>query len=377
MTLEEIGRRLREARERKGLTLHDVQVATKIRRKYLEALERGDDAQLPPEVYTRGFIRAYAKLVGLDGMELAQAYSRWKRAQSAAGAAADGAGAAPAGEGAAVPTTGDDEDRDGADAAPSRRAAGEGRVATDAGGGAPAGRVPPPERGPQVPEPWTPPPLVGPLPRSGRRWRRGAEAFGGTARRRVGPWARWGMALLGLLLLVGAGLYIAGAPSAPEAGRPPAGSGPAGSAPGTQPAVPGGEGGGETAGEGGAAPGSPAEEPRVPQVTVRREGDDVYYTIAGVSAGPAAGADGSPLTVTLEATDRVWVRVRDAEGRVVFERLMQRGDRQQVELGQGLDIRVGYPRGLALRVETADLEVPPEESPLNLHLEPGAAAGAS
>ena len=102
MTLEEIGRRLREARERKGLTLHDVQVATKIRRKYLEALERGDDAQLPPEVYTRGFIRAYAKLVGLDGMELAQAYSRWKRAQSAAGAAADGAGAAPAGEGAAV-----------------------------------------------------------------------------------------------------------------------------------------------------------------------------------------------------------------------------------------------------------------------------------
>ncbi|HEY8551997.1 MAG TPA: RodZ domain-containing protein, partial [Thermaerobacter sp.] len=366
--------------ERKGLTLHDVQVATKIRRKYLEALERGDDAQLPPEVYTRGFIRAYAKLVGLDGMELAQAYSRWKRAQSAAGAAADQEGAAPTAEGASSTPTGGVGAWDGPERVASHPAAGAGPAGPEERGGARMGRVPRPEGELEGPEPWTQPPLVGPLPRPARWARRGDAAVPGMARRRGRPWLRWGVALLGLLLLAGGILYVVGEPPAPpQAGRPSPGSGPGGPAPGTQPAVPGGEGGGGTgAGSGGAEPASPAQEPPGPQVTVRREGDDVYYTIvAGAPAGASGAAAGSPLTVTLEATDRVWVRVRDADGRVVFERLMQRGDRQQLDLGEGLDIRVGYPRGLALRVEATDLEVPQEESPLNLHLEPDAATGAS
>lgn len=141
MTLEEIGRRLREARERKGLTLHDVQVATKIRRKYLEALERGDDSELPPEVYTRGFIRAYASLVDLDGMELAQAYSRWK--ESLEGAWREGGEGTPADPG---PETGagrpaaprePDREGDGVAARPAPEAASRRHQPAASGAGAP------------------------------------------------------------------------------------------------------------------------------------------------------------------------------------------------------------------------------------------------
>lgn len=71
---EEIGRVLRQRREELGLTLRDVQAATKIRLRYLEALERGDTGTLPPDVYARGFVRAYAAYLGLDGVELARAY---------------------------------------------------------------------------------------------------------------------------------------------------------------------------------------------------------------------------------------------------------------------------------------------------------------
>jgi cytoskeletal protein RodZ len=63
-------RRLRAARERKGVDLYRAERDTKIRARYLEALERGDWRALPGSVYTKGFLRNYALYLGLDPAEV-------------------------------------------------------------------------------------------------------------------------------------------------------------------------------------------------------------------------------------------------------------------------------------------------------------------
>ncbi len=63
----EIGSSLREARERRGLTLADAEAETKIRSRYLGALENERFDVLPGDAYARGFLRTYAEFLGLDG----------------------------------------------------------------------------------------------------------------------------------------------------------------------------------------------------------------------------------------------------------------------------------------------------------------------
>jgi cytoskeleton protein RodZ len=63
----EIGSALREARERKGLSFPQVEEDTKIRARYIRALEEEDFGVLPGATYTKGFLRAYADYLGLDG----------------------------------------------------------------------------------------------------------------------------------------------------------------------------------------------------------------------------------------------------------------------------------------------------------------------
>jgi cytoskeleton protein RodZ len=63
----EIGSTLREARTRQGLELHDAQRATRIRTKYLAALEAEHFDQLPAEAYAKAFLQTYADYLGLDG----------------------------------------------------------------------------------------------------------------------------------------------------------------------------------------------------------------------------------------------------------------------------------------------------------------------
>ncbi|HOR00247.1 MAG TPA: DUF4115 domain-containing protein [Anaerolineae bacterium] len=72
----ELGERLRQAREAKGLTLEQVEEITKIRRRYLQALEEEDFGQLPGEVFVRGFLRNYALALGLDAEEILTASGR-------------------------------------------------------------------------------------------------------------------------------------------------------------------------------------------------------------------------------------------------------------------------------------------------------------
>jgi cytoskeletal protein RodZ len=62
--------RLVQARERKGVDLYRAERETKIRARYLAALERGDYKDLPGTVYTRGFLRNYATYLGLDAQEV-------------------------------------------------------------------------------------------------------------------------------------------------------------------------------------------------------------------------------------------------------------------------------------------------------------------
>ncbi|TDA69475.1 MAG: helix-turn-helix domain-containing protein [Clostridia bacterium] len=68
--MPDIGSKLQAARKEKGITLREVEEATKIRVKYLEALENEDLSALPGRVYAVGFLRAYASYLGLNSDEL-------------------------------------------------------------------------------------------------------------------------------------------------------------------------------------------------------------------------------------------------------------------------------------------------------------------
>ncbi|MDR0679920.1 MAG: helix-turn-helix domain-containing protein [Puniceicoccales bacterium] len=63
---ENFGEQFTAAREALGLTTSEVASKTKIRKEYLEAIEKGDFNFQLPDVYIRGFVRNYAKLLGLD-----------------------------------------------------------------------------------------------------------------------------------------------------------------------------------------------------------------------------------------------------------------------------------------------------------------------
>lgn len=61
-----IGEILRAERERKGLSLVDIEEETKIRAKYLQALEDENYDEIPGEAYCMGFLRNYARFLGID-----------------------------------------------------------------------------------------------------------------------------------------------------------------------------------------------------------------------------------------------------------------------------------------------------------------------
>jgi hypothetical protein len=73
--LFEIGNSLREARVRRGVELVQAEGATKIRTKYLRALEEERFELLPSETYVKGFLRTYADYLGLDGQLYVDEYN--------------------------------------------------------------------------------------------------------------------------------------------------------------------------------------------------------------------------------------------------------------------------------------------------------------
>ncbi|MBI5956346.1 MAG: PASTA domain-containing protein [Chloroflexi bacterium] len=81
-----LGEILRQARQERGLSLAQAEEATRIRRKFLVALEEEDYATLPGSVYVKGFLRNYATYLGLDGEEVLRIY---REAEAAAAAPAE------------------------------------------------------------------------------------------------------------------------------------------------------------------------------------------------------------------------------------------------------------------------------------------------
>jgi len=64
--VESFGARLRREREKKGVTLDDISLSTKIGTRLLRALEDEHFDQLPGGIFNKGFVRAYARHLGLD-----------------------------------------------------------------------------------------------------------------------------------------------------------------------------------------------------------------------------------------------------------------------------------------------------------------------
>ncbi len=80
MPTESIGPLLKHARETQGLSLDQVASATRIQRKYLQALEDEQFAVLPEPVFTKGFVRTYARSLGMDEQDVLRRFSEASKA---------------------------------------------------------------------------------------------------------------------------------------------------------------------------------------------------------------------------------------------------------------------------------------------------------
>ncbi|SFL44874.1 protein RodZ, contains Xre-like HTH and DUF4115 domains [Paenibacillus sp. 1_12] len=72
--MSDLGQLLRKARIEKKISLEDLQESTKIRKRYLEAIEDGNYKILPGNFYVRAFIKSYAEAVGLEPNEVLSLY---------------------------------------------------------------------------------------------------------------------------------------------------------------------------------------------------------------------------------------------------------------------------------------------------------------
>lgn len=69
------GERLRREREMRGITINEISESTKISRRHLEALEKEDFESLPGGIFNKGFVRAYARYLGIDEEQAVADYS--------------------------------------------------------------------------------------------------------------------------------------------------------------------------------------------------------------------------------------------------------------------------------------------------------------
>jgi cytoskeletal protein RodZ len=73
--LASFGEELRREREIRGISLKEIADSTKISKRFLEAIERNDHRTLPAPVFTRGFVREYARYLGLNIDEMVNRYN--------------------------------------------------------------------------------------------------------------------------------------------------------------------------------------------------------------------------------------------------------------------------------------------------------------
>src|SRR5213594_1584151 len=92
-TMASFGEELRRQRELRSISLLEISDATKINIRFLEALEQNDFKHLPGGQFNKGFIRAYARHLGVDGEEMVDAYLLETRRQEGGTTAAGRASA--------------------------------------------------------------------------------------------------------------------------------------------------------------------------------------------------------------------------------------------------------------------------------------------
>lgn len=80
--MDGVGRTLREARSRRRVDLAEIEDATKIRVRFLRAIENEEWDVLPGDAYARSFIRTYAGFLGLDGDRMVDEYRRQRALDS-------------------------------------------------------------------------------------------------------------------------------------------------------------------------------------------------------------------------------------------------------------------------------------------------------
>ena len=76
-TMESIGRYLREEREFRNLSLEEVSKFTRIRKQFLNAIEEDRYELLPPAIYVKGYLAAYARYLGLDPNDTVLRYQKY------------------------------------------------------------------------------------------------------------------------------------------------------------------------------------------------------------------------------------------------------------------------------------------------------------
>ncbi|MBH0176760.1 MAG: helix-turn-helix domain-containing protein [Nitrospira sp.] len=74
--MESVGEFFRQVRETKGLTVDEVSSKTRIRSDFVKALEDGNFSKLPDQVFARGFVRSYARSLGLDEEDAIQRFAK-------------------------------------------------------------------------------------------------------------------------------------------------------------------------------------------------------------------------------------------------------------------------------------------------------------
>ncbi|WP_461344057.1 RodZ domain-containing protein [Brevundimonas sp. GN22] len=71
-----LGERLRAARLASGMSFADLSTKTRVHTRFLKAIEQGDQSSLPSRIFTMGYVRIYAQVLGLDELEAVEDYKR-------------------------------------------------------------------------------------------------------------------------------------------------------------------------------------------------------------------------------------------------------------------------------------------------------------
>ncbi|MHB8927731.1 MAG: helix-turn-helix domain-containing protein [Bacillota bacterium] len=307
-SLRAIGELLRGTREAKGVAMAQAQMDTKIRTKYLEALERGDDAGTPGVAYFKGFLRFYANYLGLDGPALVARYKELKAVTPAPTANA------PAGEPGKAPP---ERPR------PLLREAGEAVSRKEAG---PVNR----RAGRRFPFLVVAAFLIVAVGLLGLAYARGHKAPVGSGAGEAGQTA--------------GGQGGTGGPSSTTPGGTTGDSTQTGPGTGT-----GTSGRSETSGSSG-----PTTTPDLAKMVVQTTVVDKETTRYVLNA--------KDLSVDLDIVERCWVRAV-ADGTVVYEEVLEAGKQMKWTAKGKFVIRFGNPGGVRLKVNSAPVDTGPVEQP--------------